>query len=268
VCVFDATDRIQHMFWRYLEPGHPADRNGAGPAHREAIAELYARNDALVGRIRERLREGDMLMVLSDHGFSSFRRGINLNAWLHEQGYLVLEEGGDPAAEWLKEVDWSRTRAYALGLSGLFLNVEGREARGIVRPGAETEALKAELVGRLTGLIDEDRDEIGIREAFDTAALYSGPYLANGPDLLIGYNAGYRISWDGATGVVAGPVFEDNVKAWSGDHCIDPRLVPGVLFCDRPIDRDDPSLLDIAPTALWLFGVEPPAFMDGKVLFS
>lgn len=268
VCVFDATDRIQHMFWRYLEPGHPADRNGAGPAHREAIAELYARNDALVGRIRERLREGDMLMVLSDHGFSSFRRGINLNAWLHEQGYLVLEEGGDPAAEWLREVDWSRTRAYALGLTGLFLNVEGREARGIVRPGAEAEALKAELVERLTGLIDEDRGEIGIREAFDTATLYSGPYLANGPDLLIGYNAGYRISWDGATGVVAGPVFEDNVKAWSGDHCIDPRLVPGVLFCDRPIDRDDPSLLDIAPTALWLFGVEPPAYMDGKVLFS
>ncbi|MCZ6478168.1 MAG: alkaline phosphatase family protein [Gemmatimonadetes bacterium] len=268
VCVFDATDRIQHMFWRYLEPGHPADRNGAGPAHREAIAELYARNDALVGRIRERLREGDMLMVLSDHGFSSFRRGINLNAWLHEQGYLVLEEGGDPAAEWLREVDWSRTRAYALGLTGLFLNVEGREARGIVRPGAEAEALKAELVERLTGLIDEDRGEIGIREAFDTATLYSGPYLANGPDLLIGYNAGYRISWDGATGVVAGPVFEDNVKAWSGDHCIDPRLVPGVLFCDRPIDRDDPSLLDIAPTTLWLFGVEPPAYMDGKVLFS
>ncbi|MCZ6824654.1 MAG: alkaline phosphatase family protein [Gemmatimonadetes bacterium] len=268
VCVFDATDRIQHMFWRYLEPGHPADRNGAGPAHREAIAELYARNDALVGRIRERLREGDMLMVLSDHGFSSFRRGINLNAWLHEQGYLVLEECGDPAAEWLKEVDWSRTRAYALGLTGLFLNVEGREARGIVRPGAEAEALKAELVERLTGLIDEDRGEIGIREAFDTATLYSGPYLANGPDLLIGYNAGYRISWDGATGVVAGPVFEDNVKAWSGDHCIDPRLVPGVLFCDRAIDRDDPSLLDIAPTALWLFGVEPPAYMDGKVLFS
>ncbi len=268
VCVFDATDRIQHMFWRYLEPGHPADRNGAGPAHREAIAELYARNDALVGRIRARLREGDMLMVLSDHGFSSFRRGINLNAWLHEQGYLVLEEGGDPAAEWLREVDWSRTRAYALGLTGLFLNVEGREARGIVRPGAEAEALKAELVERLTGLIDEDRGEIGIREAFDTATLYSGPYLANGPDLLIGYNAGYRISWDGATGVVAGPVFEDNVKAWSGDHCIDPRLVPGVLFCDRPIDRDDPSLLDIAPTALWLFGVEPPAYMDGKVLFS
>ncbi len=268
VCVFDATDRIQHMFWRYLEPGHPADRNGAGTGHREAIAELYARNDALVGRIRERLREGDMLMVLSDHGFSSFRRGINLNAWLHEQGYLVLEEGGDPAAEWLKEVDWSRTRAYALGLTGLFLNVEGREARGIVRPGAEAEALKAELADRLTGLIDEDRGEIGIREAFDTTALYSGPYLANGPDLLIGYNAGYRISWDGATGVVAGPVFEDNVKAWSGDHGIDPRLVPGVLFCDRAIDCDDPSLLDIAPTALWLFGVEPPAFMDGKVLFS
>jgi len=82
----------------------------------------------------------------------------------------------------------------------------------------------------------------------------------------VGYNAGYRISWDGATGVVAGPVFSDNTKAWSGDHCIDPRLVPGVFFCNRPVETADPSLVDIAPTALRLFGVEPPAYMDGRPL--
>jgi predicted AlkP superfamily phosphohydrolase/phosphomutase len=128
-------------------------------------------------------------------------------------------------------------------------------------------ALKAELVERLTGLVDGETGEVAIREAFDTASLYAGPYLENAPDLIIGYNAGYRASWDGATGVVGGPIVDDNTKAWSGDHCVDPRIVPGVFFCDRTIDGNDPALIDIAPTALWLFGIEPPAHMDGRPLF-
>jgi predicted AlkP superfamily phosphohydrolase/phosphomutase len=271
VCVFDATDRIQHMFWRYLDPTHPAAArtNVSGErAPTDAVAELYAHNDAMVGRIRERLTEDDMLIVLSDHGFTSFRRGLNLNAWLHANGYLALVEGARGEGEWLREVDWSRTRAYALGLTGLYINLEGREAEGSVEAGAEAARLKAELVDRLTGLRDTETGATAIREAFDTSTLYAGPYLANAPDLLIGYAEGYRISWDGATGVVAGPIFEDNIKPWSGDHCVDPRLVPGVFFSSRPIDTADPALIDIAPTALWLFGVEPAGHMDGKVLFS
>jgi predicted AlkP superfamily phosphohydrolase/phosphomutase len=264
VCVFDATDRIQHMFWRYLEDGHPAGRGRDPGKHKHAIRELYIRNDALVGEVMNRLRPGDLLMVLSDHGFSSFRRGVNLNAWLRREGYLTLRAGADGSAEWLRDVDWSRTKAYCLGLTGMFLNVRGREEQGIVAPGAEAKALKAEISGKLKGLRDEEKRDIGIREAFDPAALYSGPYLENGPDLIIGYNAGYRTSWDCATGVVSGPIFEDNVKAWSGDHCIDPRLVPGVLFCNRAIDAEEPHIVDIAPTALRLFGIEPPAHMDGR----
>ena len=99
---------------------------------------------------------------------------------------------------------------------------------------------------------------MGINEVFDTAAIYDGPYQGNAPDFVIGYNHGYRVSWDCATGVVAGPVFTDNTKAWSGDHGVDPRIVPGVLFCNHPIDDDDPALIDLAPTALRLFGIEPP----------
>jgi predicted AlkP superfamily phosphohydrolase/phosphomutase len=266
VCVFDATDRIQHMFWRYLERDHPAARGAGEAEHRHAIRDLYQRNDALVGRVMAQLREGDVLMVLSDHGFSSFRRGVNLNSWLRQEGYLVLKEGSDGSEEWLRGVDWSRTRAYCLGLTGMFLNIKGREQHGIVAPGREVAALKREIIGKLSGLVDAETGAVGIREAFDTAALYSGPYLENAPDLLIGYDAGYRTSWDCATGVVAAPVFEDNVKAWSGDHCIDPRLVPGVLFCNRAIDEQDPALIDIAPTALRLFGIEPPAHMDGRPL--
>ena len=266
VCVFDATDRIQHMFWRYIDDGHPADR-GTNGLHRDAIEQLYRHNDVLVGKVLEQVKEDDLLLVISDHGFSSFRRGVNLNAWLHANGYLTLKDGADGRAEWLRDVDWSKTQAYALGLTGMFLNLEGREAEGIVAPGAEAARVKAELMGKLNGLRDDEKNDTGINEIFDTAVIYDGPYTVNAPDLLIGYNAGYRTSWDCATGVVAGRLFEDNVKAWSGDHCIDPRLVPGVLFSNFEIDEKDPALIDIAPTALHLFGLTPPKHMEGKVLF-
>ncbi len=264
VCVFDATDRIQHMFWRYIDAGHPAARGRPASEHEDAIRDLYKRNDALVGDILDRLKRDDVLMVMSDHGFSSFRRGVNLNAWLQREGYLTLAEGSDGTAEWLRGVDWSRTKAYCLGLVGMFLNLRGRERSGVVEPGAAADALKAEIAAKLNGLVDPETGEIAIREAFETAKLYAGPYLLNAPDLLIGYNAGYRTSWNAATGVVAGPVFTDNIKPWSGDHCIDPRLVPGVFFCNRRIDTDDPAIIDIAPTALRLFGIQPPAYMDGR----
>jgi predicted AlkP superfamily phosphohydrolase/phosphomutase len=264
VCVFDATDRIQHMFWRYLEEDHPSLRGHATSEDRDAIRNLYCRNDAFIGDVLARLRPDDVLMVISDHGFGSFRRGVNVNAWLHRNGYLALADGANGSSEWLHDVDWSRTRAYSLGLAGMYLNLRGRERLGIVNPGAEAQALQDEIAAGLKGLVDDETGQIGIRDVWDPATLYTGPYLENGPDLLIGYNNGYRCSWDSATGIVRGEVFEDNVKAWSGDHCIDPRLVPGVFFCNRRIDTEDPALIDIAPTALRLFGIEPPSYMDGR----
>ncbi len=267
VTVFDATDRIQHMFWRYIEPGHPAARGREHAPHKDAIEELYKRNDELVGTVVAKMKKGDVLFVISDHGFTSFRRGVNLNAWLLANGYLALKDGADGKSEWLRDVDWSKTRAYALGLTGMFLNVEGREAMGTVKPAAAP-ALKEEIMGKLKALREEEKGAVGVNEAFDTAKLYRGPYLQNAPDLLIGYNHGYRTSWDCASGVVAGPVFEDNVKAWSGDHCVDPREVPGVMFCSHDVTVEDPALMDLAPTALKLFGIEPPAHMDGKPLFD
>jgi predicted AlkP superfamily phosphohydrolase/phosphomutase len=267
-CVFDATDRIQHMFWRYTEEGHPAARGHESSPHKDAIERLYVHNDELIGQVVEKLGEGDMLMVLSDHGFTSFRRGVNLNAWFLANGYLALKPGTDGKGEWLRDVDWSRTRAYALGLAGLYLNIKGREAQGIVAPGEEAQRLKDELVARLSGLRDEERSCIGIRELFDTAKLYQGPYLSEAPDFIIGFNAGYRTAWDCATGMASGPVFEDNAKAWSGDHIVDPRLVPGIFFCSEKIDAQDPGIVDIAPTVLRLFGLQPPAHMDGKPLFE
>jgi predicted AlkP superfamily phosphohydrolase/phosphomutase len=263
ITVFDASDRVNHMFWRYTEDGHPAAAGIDDPEYRDAIERQYRRNDEIVGRVLERVGEGDVLWVMSDHGCTSFRRGVNLNAWLLEHGYLALKEGHDGSEQWLQSVDWSRTKAYAVGLVGVFLNIKGREAHGIVEPGDEAKALKAELKMGLDGLVDTAKDVVAINELFDTDQLYRGPYKGNAPDLLVGYNHGYRISWDCAAGVVAGSVFEDNVKAWSGDHIVDPRLVPGIFLANHPIDREDPAIIDLAPTALTLFGLQPPAHMEG-----
>jgi predicted AlkP superfamily phosphohydrolase/phosphomutase len=267
ICVFDATDRIQHMFFRYLDETHPAlqSNNGNRERYRRVIEDLYRRMDGLVGRAMERLDDRSVLIVMSDHGFKSYRRGVNLNSWLHRHGYLVLKEGTE-SREWFENVNWEKTRAYALGLAGIYINRKDREAKGAVAPGQEYEALKRELIEKLTGLQDEETRDVSIREVFDRATLYSGPYVENAPDLIVGYNAGYRASWEAVVGTVNGRIFEDNHRSWSGDHCIDARLVPGVLFCSRPIVSEDPHITDIAPTALRLFGLEVPPYMDGKPL--
>ncbi len=266
--VIDATDRIQHMFFRTLEGDHPANRDKDTEKHKRVIEDLYVRMDDLVGRTMQKLGENDVFLVISDHGFKSFRRGINLNAWLKANGYLHLKEGVNESGEYFQGVDWEKTRAYAFGLAGIYLNVKGREKKGIVAPGAEYAALKRELIEKLSGLRDPETGEVAITEMFDARQIYRGPYVEHGPDLISGYNVGYRISWNGATGVVNDQIFEDNVKAWSGDHCIDPRLVPGVIFCNRPIQAREPALMDIAPSVLELFGVPIPRHMEGRSIFA
>jgi len=264
--VFETTDSIQHMFFRYLDKTHPALK--AAPARMSAavVEELYKKMDDLVGRIAAELDGRGALFVMSDHGFKSFRRGVNLNSWLHRNGYLSLREGKTESGEWFKDVDWTRTKAYALGLGGLYVNLKGREAQGTVGPGPAAAALKAELAAKLAALKDGPNGPAAITRVYDRDAVYAGPYKENAPDLIIGYNEGYRASWDGVTGVVNATIIEDNTKAWSGDHCIDPVLVPGVLFSSLKLNTDKPSIMDIAPTALALFGVAPPKHMDGRVL--
>ncbi len=256
-CVFDTTDRVQHMFWRYLEDG-----GGAQPS-RNVIPELYRRMDELVGRVMAQLQDNSLLLVVSDHGFKSFERGVNLNSWLHQNGYLFLKEGKQQSDVWFRDVDWSRTRAYTLGLNGLYLNLRGREHQGIV-PDAESRALRAELRAKLEGLADPESGRTGITGVFDRETVFAGPYTEDAPDLVIGYGEGYRASWDAVTGKVTPRVFEPNTKAWSGDHCIDPRLVPGVLFSSHRTAVEDPGIVDVAPTMLQLFGLAVPAHMDGK----
>jgi len=255
-CVFDTTDRVQHMFFRHMREG---GKYGG------VIEDLYDRADELVGKAAKYVDDETVLFVLSDHGFASFERGVNLNTWFLENGYLALKEGAS-GKDFLKDVDWSRTRAYTFGLAGIYLNLKGREEQGIVKP-SECEALKLELAEKLTGLRDDERDKVAIRHAWPSNSLYHGPYLDAAPDLIIGYGDGYRASWDAAVGKVSPETIVDNPKHWSGDHCIDPHLVPGVLFSNRAMDAENPGIEDMAPTALALFGVERPAYMEGHSVF-
>jgi predicted AlkP superfamily phosphohydrolase/phosphomutase len=268
VTVFDITDRIQHMFFRYLEDDHPANRDKDRDVHKQAIERLYCDMDQMVGRVREKLDEDTVLIIMSDHGFTSFKRGINLNSWLHQHGYLVLKDGLRVSDDYFQGVDWGKTKAFAVGLGGIFLNIRGREKEGVIQPGEEEEKIKGEIIEKLAGLKDPQHNREAIRTVYDSKKVYKGPYTENAPDLIIGFQRGFRTSWEAVTGQITEQIFSDNEKSWSGDHCIDPELVPGVFFCNRKIDDDSPSIVDIAPTVLHLFGLEIPSFYDGKSLFN
>lgn len=267
-CVFETTDSIQHMFWRYLDRQHPALKSGQARMSDKVIEDLYIKMDELVGRVLEKMKKRSILIIMSDHGFKSFRRGVNLNSWLHVNGYVRLNEGKKESEEWFKDVDWEKTRVYALGLGGIYINQKGREAKGTVNPGEQTKVLKEELIKKLSGLMDKEHNAIAVNKIIDRDELPPGPYKENCPDLIVAYNDGYRVSWDSVTGRVNKTVFEDNRKAWSGDHCIDPQLVPGVFFCNKKATSKNPSIIDIAPTALELFGLKPPSHMDGHSLID
>lgn len=267
--VFDTTDRVQHMFYRYLDPTHPANAGKDTTEWADAIPQVYERADALLGKVWSEVERPDtVFMVISDHGFTNFRRGVNLNTWLRENGYLALKPGHETSGEWFEHVDWSRTRAFSLGLTGMFLNRKGREASGIVREGAEYRALVAELSEKLEELVDPQTGRHAIRKVRATAETFDGPYRLDAPDLLIGYEGGYRNSWECATGAVTGSVFSDNTRSWSGDHCVDPDIVPGVFFCNRRIATERPRLIDIPLSILELFGQKRARYMQGDMIFA
>lgn len=271
-CLFDTPDRIQHMFWRFRDPSHPANTPGetVRPEWRHAIEDHYRRCDAIVGEVLRSIDDRTLLMVVSDHGFNSFRRGVGLNAWLHRQGYLVLRDGispGEEAGEFFTHVDWGRSRAYALGFAGIYLNLVGREGSGIVAPDAAA-ALSAELCERLTGLLDVERGAVAIERVAPRDALYTGPRASESPDVVVDFSAGYRASWTTALGGIPGTLFEDNTRKWAGDHIVAPRLVPGVLFANHAIEPGSPRMVDLSPTILAFLGVKAPLQYEGRSLLQ
>jgi predicted AlkP superfamily phosphohydrolase/phosphomutase len=270
-CLFDTPDRVQHMFWRFRDPGHPSLGGAAAPVEfAHAIEDQYRRADEVVGKVLAWADDRTLVIALSDHGFGPFRRGFHLNTWLHDHGLLTLRDGrkpGDPDIEpFPNSIDWARTRAFAVGLGGIYLNLEGRESQGTVRPD-EVECLTAEIARELTGLPDPKTGTIAVRAVKSRAQLYRGPFADESPDLVVHLADGYRVSWSSSLGGVVQGLFEDNRKKWSGDHIVDPALVPGVLFMNRPFCRDGACLVDLAPTILDTLGLAPGPNMEGRTLF-
>jgi predicted AlkP superfamily phosphohydrolase/phosphomutase len=234
------------------------------------IEEQYRRGDEVVGKALEFADEETLVIVASDHGFDSFRRGVNLNTWLFDHGLLALRDGSRPgpdAFDLLRGVDWDRTCAYALGLGGIYLNLKGRERQGTVRAD-DAEALKRSIAGSLSGLVDPATGAVAVRRVRPREAVYSGPFVGDAPDLLVDFAPGYRASWGTSLGGVPAGHFEDNTRRWSGDHVIDPQAVPGVLFMNRPYRGAGASLVDLAPTILDALCVPKGPAMEGSSLLS
>ncbi|MCI0739209.1 MAG: alkaline phosphatase family protein [Gemmataceae bacterium] len=270
-CLFDTPDRIQHMFWRHQRGADiPVCLAGSTNDLSHVIDEHYRQCDTLVGRMLAYAGDDTLFITLSDHGFGSFERGVHLNSWLHAHGLLKLKGGKKPgpdAGEFFRDVDWRQTKAYALGLAGIYLNLAGREEQGSVAAD-EAPALGKSIKEGLTGLQDAERAKLAVRSVSAREEVYQGAYAAEAPDLIVNFADSYRASWGTALGGVADGLFEDNRKKWSGDHIVDPSLVPGVLFMNRPFQTEGVRLVDLAPTILGAFGVAKGPAMEGRSVLA
>jgi predicted AlkP superfamily phosphohydrolase/phosphomutase len=199
-------------------------------------------------------------MVFSDHGFTSFRRGVHINSWLVQNGFMTLtkkmsiddKEGGGL----FQYVDWKKTSAYALGFGSIYLNLRGRERQGTVEPGSEAESLSDRIISEMAKLTDPKDGQAVVKKVYKRHEIYDGGQEKNAPDLVMGFNDGFRGSWQTALGGSPAGILEDNLKKWSGDHIVDPSIVPGIFLANFKIKNDAPSLMDIAPTVLSFFGLD------------
>ena len=263
---FGSTDMVGHMFWGIATPDHPAITPEERKKYSDVMARIYRDADKALGVVMERCPDATILVV-SDHGFDTFTRGFNLNTWLLENGYLKRIPGLEKYYDVPLNIDFSASKAYGLGINGLYVNLKGREKNGVVDP-AEKQALLNEITAGLLEVVDPKTGENVIKEVYQCDRVYSGPYVEIGPDLQIGYNRTYRGSWDTVLGGVPEEIVVDNTNAWCADHCIATDLVPGILLANRPIRAGKPSLLDIAPTVLAEYGVPIPEAMEGRSVFA
>lgn len=275
VQVFEFTDRIGHILWRFMDEGHPLYERERAGKYREELKKSYIYMDSIVGEAMSLLPRDSTLIVLSDHGFASFRKEVNYNRWLVDNGYMTLTEGTgimslydlfDDNRLLFKNVDWSRTKAYALGLGNIYVNLRGREREGIVSRGKEYDELLDAICRDLPKITDPETGESPVCKVYRRDDIYSGydPDLV--PDLRVSNNPGYRVSWQTSLGGVPDQLISVNSKPWSGDHCsLDPRWVKGMFFSNRKLDGEV-NILDVAPSALSILGKEKPRDMEGKVL--
>lgn len=263
-----STDQRQHMFWRLLDPTHPKHDPGLAARFGRTIEEIYIEADRVLDHALQRIDRETVLLVMSDHGFNPFRRIFNLNTWLLENGYHSLRDPWrQKTANFFDNTDWSRTRAYGIGLNGLYINQRGREREGTVNPGADAENLLREIVSKLEAVVDPETGERAILHAFVAKDVYHGPQIEHGPDIVCGFNRGYRISWESPLGKFPKDVFGYNTEKWSGDHMGAPEILPGILVSNRPFRAESPTLCDLTATILDIFDIPKPPTMIGETIY-
>ncbi len=271
--LFDTPDRVQHMLWRFRDREHPGFDPDLSPELAMRIEEHYRRCDSLLTPALEKVDENTLLIVLSDHGFGTFRRAFDTNTWLLQNGLLALKKNhrpGENPGDGFANVDWSKTSAYAVGLGGIYLNLKGRESAGILEEGTETDRVRHAIQAGLADFPDQQTQRSAIRNVSRREELYTGAFVGNSPDLLVNFHRGFRVSWQSAVGGFAHSLLEDNLHRWSGDHIVDPESVPGILFMNRvPAQRQGQGparIIDLSPTILTYLDVTVPGCMDGKSL--
>lgn len=261
--VFDSSDRLQHMFWdeKVLE------EVDEGLSVNKVVVDYYIEKDALVGKIVDRLDEQTALIIISDHGFTSFERAVSLNTWLVENGFMTLTTDikADDEGGLFKYVNWGKTQAYSLGFNSIYINLEGREGKGVVK---DREKTMDEVIVKLEALTDDKTGAKVVNKVYRNTEIYSGQFVKDGPDMIVGFNPGFRMSWETAIGGFTEDVIYDNTKKWGGDHLMDPQFIPGVFFSNFATDADTASQMDVAPTVLDALGIDVPEKIDGKSLLT
>ena len=264
---FSSLDQNAHMFWRAFDKSSPAYDPDVAAKFSGTLEWFYEQMDQMLGKALAKDDGNTTIIVMSDHGFAPYDRSFNLDTWLLQNGYIALKPQANRLGDLFTDVDWTHTRAYGLGLNGLYLNLRGREHWGTVEPGAEAEALENEIRGKLLAARDPATAMPPIARIDKARDVYTGDQVRDAPDLVIGYNRGYRAGWKTDLGEFTAEVIEPNTELWSGDHCIDYTLVPGVLLSNKRVAIAAPALTDIAPTILAEYGIAKPNNMVGQAVF-
>jgi predicted AlkP superfamily phosphohydrolase/phosphomutase len=276
VGVIESTDRVQHMMWRLIDPSHPMYDRALAAKFGDSIERVYRKCDEFVGEVVSRIDPTTPVLIVSDHGFHSFRQSVNLNTWLVSEGFMAIQ-GQQPGEKKLQDlfgggtfwenVDWSRTKAYAMGLGQIYVNLKGRERQGLVSP-EESKNVQDALVGRLLTMTDPKTSARMVDAVYKRDDVYKGEFLKNASELQVGLADGYRVSWQSTLGGSPPGLVYPNMKKWSGDHgSYDYKQTSGTLISSRPIGGAPVDIMDIAPTVLRYFGVPIPPDIDGKPIF-
>jgi predicted AlkP superfamily phosphohydrolase/phosphomutase len=254
---FGILDSIQHMFWRQMKV--QKDISGT------ALEIYYKKIDDVIGKTLKNMNKNDMLIVLSDHGFTYFNYEMNLNSWLRDNGYLTLESGKITGGELLSDIDWAKTSAYAIGYNGIYINMKNREKKGIVDQG-KAQSLVIEISQKLSQVTIPDSDGTVIKHIYSKEDLGISSQSVTSPDIFIGYSSGIRSSWDTAVGATPKEIIVKRTSKWSGDHLFDPSEVPGTLITNFKLTSESPRIIDIIPTVMGLLNIKPSVKFDGHNL--